>query len=553
MENQVILKKLNESDFKGQTRELFFNPKETVITGRNGVGKTSVLRAFSWLLTGKTDASGKVNSELFDNTKELSPATPPAIVSAVIEIDGKEHELRRTAVAKFTRPKGSVEYVKASSDDYRFQIDGMPYTATDFGAWVEYNIAPLSALPVMLMGETFALACENDRMKARKMLTDVVGEKTPDMGKYAEIAKELEDAGSVEVLLLKYREIIRTCNSDLDRIPTEIQVNRMKSEEIRGAVDAETNAEPELKSLDAEIQRLTSAIEKKNVEANEANKEARSILERKNQLLATINQRHLNESKEQSYIDALKSEEVELQKRLETKCPNCGYVLNQDPNTAARLAEVQKLFVERTQNLQQSKMETAKIESEHNKLFVPQVFEVNTQAEQEAIAVANQKKSELLSKVSADGARKAELKACETAIETLQNQQREAGMLLAATERKKMLVDKYQQECAELLSADINNRMTNTKIQMFEIQKNGERKPSCVITNAQGVKYSTLNFSARILANIEISKLFCSIYGVSVPRFVDECSVFDSYNMPKCEDAQMIYIRCSDDQNLTVL
>jgi hypothetical protein len=118
---------------------------------------------------------------------------------------------------------------------------------------------------------------------------------------------------------------------------------------------------------------------------------------------------------------------------------------------------------------------------------------------------------------------------------------------------KKMKLDEYSQKCAELLSGEVNSLMSGTKIQMFDVQKNGERKPSCIITNNEGVKYSTLNFSARILANIEISRLFCHLLDVSVPCFVDECSVFDSNHLPTIDGTQMIYMRCSDDQKLVVL
>jgi hypothetical protein len=104
-----------------------------------------------------------------------------------------------------------------------------------------------------------------------------------------------------------------------------------------------------------------------------------------------------------------------------------------------------------------------------------------------------------------------------------------------------------------MLSKAVNGNLKDTRIQMFETLKNGEQKPSCIITDKQGVKYSTLNFSARMLCNVEIARMFCRLLDVNLPCFVDECSVFDSKHLPIIDGTQMIYMRCSDDQKLVVL
>ena len=80
---------------------------------------------------------------------------------------------------------------------------------------------------------------------------------------------------------------------------------------------------------------------------------------------------------------------------------------------------------------------------------------------------------------------------------------------------------------------------------MYSRQKDGEMKPDCVIEGLDGIKYSTMNNSARIKVALEIQDMFCKHYGLSMPVFVDEASIFDSYNIPQF-DAQTIYLYASN-------
>ena len=85
---KIKIKSLRMSDWKAQNREVFFNDGITTISGKNGTGKSSVYKAFCWLLTGYTDPINVKNHELFDSSVELTQDTPVAVVSAVFDIDG---------------------------------------------------------------------------------------------------------------------------------------------------------------------------------------------------------------------------------------------------------------------------------------------------------------------------------------------------------------------------------------------------------------------------------------------------------------------------------
>lgn len=400
---KVILESIALENWKGQNTEVAFKGEKTTITGRNGCGKSTIFKSFVWLLTGRTDAFTGKNNELYDNTKPITADTPPAMVFADLSIDGKRHSLGRSAKPKYKRPKGSTELVRESSDEYKYWVDGMEYTATDYSSWVSHNIADTDMLSCCLDGAFFAELAENERQKASETLIALLASNGYDIGRY-------EDGSTPE--------------------------------ERRKALKANARKlETETKTLPAQI------------------------LSCENMLNAFCEHTH---------------EEEDV-------CPTCGRAIKR------------------------------KKEKESVKSF-------------EAVK-----------------------KEAQEQIDGMRFRMKQAGTELAETEKELVLVEQYAQQCANALSDNVNNSLVYSKLQMFEVQKNGETKPSCTIMSRDGVKYSTLNFSARLIVNIEISRFFCRLLGINMPCFVDECSVFDSKHLPIIDGTQMIYMRCSDDQKLVVL
>jgi hypothetical protein len=109
----------------------------------------------------------------------------------------------------------------------------------------------------------------------------------------------------------------------------------------------------------------------------------------------------------------------------------------------------------------------------------------------------------------------------------------------------------YIEERANIISNKINSRLGGCQVRMFNIQKNGERTPDCVLTDKDGVNYATLSTSAKIRVNIDVQELFRSHYGVQLMTWVDECSIFDSQHLPK-PDGQCCYLFAGDSPTLVV-
>lgn len=557
----ITIKSISLKEWKGRNIEINFNQDQpTTITGRNGIGKTSVMKAFLWLLTGRTDANGKINSELFDNTKELSPDTPIAVVTATIDIDGMEHTLARSAEAKFTRKKGEVEPTKADSDKYTFSVDGLPYTATDYNGWVTAQICNVGLLPTCILGETFSNFTENDRKKAREVLTNLIGEMQPEASKYPAIEKDLEMHKPDDLVKLLNTNI-KAATEELNQVPVKISVHRDNLNLLKEADDNEdADYDAQINDINEQLSAVREKMNNKTKEANETNKKAQELAEKKRNLQAQSDEA-------QKECEEWMTKQNEYERNIETltaiiengksACPTCGTLLDLSEDELNEKKAQLDCYKEQLTIAHEKVMDkdalAYNLEKEANAIVVPEFVTPDTTEEQNEI----QRLNDLLAEVKANKAiadnRKTQIAAEEAAIETLEASRKELGAKLAQNERKKIAADKYVQDAAEMLSEAVNGNLKDTRIQMFETLKNGEQKPSCIITDKQGVKYSTLNFSARMLCNVEIAKMFCRLLDVNLPCFVDECSVFDSKHLPVIDGTQMVYMRCSDDQKLVVL
>lgn len=221
----VILKELTISNWRSLNLNVRFNGTSNEIKGANGVGKSSLQNAWNWLLHGYCEPNQPKNHELFDNKVEITNETPIASVKAVIAIGDLEYTIEKTAQAKFTRKRGSGEYVKDTSDLYKYLIDNIEYSLTNWNEWIEKNITDCQMLQYCVDGRFFATLCEEDRTQARKMLEVLSGEvKEEDFkGDYTLLKEDFAKGYSVEQIEEKTKNTIKPLNERLDNIPAIIE------------------------------------------------------------------------------------------------------------------------------------------------------------------------------------------------------------------------------------------------------------------------------------------------------------------------------------------
>lgn len=263
---QIILKQISLENFKGNSRKANFGDSVNRISGRNRSGKTTLFKAWCWLLTGYSDANTALNADLYDNRFEVSKDTPTACVEAVVLIDGLEYKLKRTATAKFTRKRGTTIDEKAPSDDYKFYIDDIERNATDFKAWLSENIADEDMLRFLLGGDFFIKNIFDDKKKARRIIESVVGSVGPEdmKGDYS-LIKDLMERYSIEDIEKQATNMAKAINERLTEIPTLIdnaqtEIAELEQTDFKALSRAISQKEKERTDTEHQISDLAASI-----------------------------------------------------------------------------------------------------------------------------------------------------------------------------------------------------------------------------------------------------------------------------------------------------
>lgn len=136
-------------------------------------------------------------------------------------------------------------------------------------------------------------------------------------------------------------------------------------------------------------------------------------------------------------------------------------------------------------------------------------------------------------------------------IDLLVKENKALACTLVEMEGDKAVADELIEEIAEIVSKKVNSLLDGYKIQMYDIQKNGDRVPNCNITDMDGVKFATLSNSARLRANIAVQNMFRKVLDVDMITWIDESSIFDSEHLPK-PDGQACYLFAGESDTLVV-
>ena len=256
---EIKLQKIQLSNFKSLNIEVEFNDGATKISGKNGIGKTSIASAFYWLLSSYTSPFVPKNFALFDDRVELTHETPLAKVKAWLKVGEYDYTIEKTAEAKFTRSKGSSEWVKASSDTYTVYIDEIETSATHYNEWIEVNICPAAMLPYLLSGEFFTALIDDNKNKAREILSSLVGEVKPEdfKGDYSSIAEMLGRYSASDIVEMS-RKKKKPLEERQNVIPVEIDRKEERLSELR-AMDF-TATEKEIEKIKGEIEAIDGLL-----------------------------------------------------------------------------------------------------------------------------------------------------------------------------------------------------------------------------------------------------------------------------------------------------
>lgn len=121
----LTLKTMDLTDFKGVNSKHYDFANKTVVSGKNGLGKTTMADAFYWLLTDKNYSLASNPNIRPSDGRECIPT-----VRLLVEIDGSELELAKMQKARYSKPDAEGKRKVTLSNAY--EINSVEYTERDF-------------------------------------------------------------------------------------------------------------------------------------------------------------------------------------------------------------------------------------------------------------------------------------------------------------------------------------------------------------------------------------------------------------------------------------
>jgi len=367
------------------------------VRGTNGVGKTTLATAFSWLVTGK-DSRGSADFEV----KTLTSAGEALhnlehAVTAVLEVDGELVTLRRALVEVWTKKRGSTRE-EFTGHETRFWIDGVPCgTKREFEERVD-QLVPLAAWRELTNPDAWHSqhwqkrrqdllsicgdVSDADVIAARPDLADlpeVLGKRTPDEHKRVVEARRREINAELKALPARIDEVQRQLDqlpvedeAELDRLVTVAREARSQAAaevaQLRaGGGDAAAErrrlakVEAALTDLDLKGQR---EHQRRLAEAEHARDACRRELDeaehRRDRLLAQADDLDAEATALEPKVQLLRDEYARIRARefdgahVEDSCPACGQALPPDRVAAAHAKAVEEFNARKARELEEN-------------------------------------------------------------------------------------------------------------------------------------------------------------------------------------------------------
>ena len=279
---KLILSKLHIRDFKKINDLTIDFAQQTTIAGTNGVGKSTIFDAYTWLLYGKNshdqqdfsikrlDSDGKVIHNLV------------ASVRGVFILDKDVIELERRYKEKWTKKRGN-EHEELTGHTTEYFIDQIPKSKSEFDTYVKGmisdTIAKVISSPLYF----------NEKMKwqeRREILTSIAGDTTPeDVLNFA--PAEFKSANELLALL----EARKSLTDEKTRIASERKRLKEQLEGIAPKIEELTSmAVTELDANELHARRVSFDVTKHRINTQlesiaEQNKvEQQKVIDSNNQL-----------------------------------------------------------------------------------------------------------------------------------------------------------------------------------------------------------------------------------------------------------------------------
>lgn len=643
------MKSVNFTHFYIENFGKFQNPVQhelghrTIISGQNGIGKSTIKRSIMYTL-GCSDENGKEISGIRPHDEIGVDIDGLTTISELgISVGGTENTLRKTYFQKKNRQgeytgESDTQYfidgvrknTKKSYDDFiqSFLPDSVCINAQEFfkkdtagrramlGLFSKHTDADIIAEnPEFeeLSGKLSANTAQDLKKSFRERINGTKGRNAQEglEDKLTKIIHQIEfEEAKKKVIDIAELELQR--NAIIDQIKAvesqEIDVSNQYEEydklsqgildlkfELNGIQQkANQNLEERRRSLNAEITSLE----------RESNSLARDIISTKDE----IENLEYCIQKNTAHLESIRKQWMEENNRVfdenSLACPYCGQEYPEEKKNQLRddfethkAEKLKSLTDEGTKgrkiidkdkaeldelkkklpDLENKKSEIdAKIdESEKQYNALPSSIDISDREDVKSIEQQITEKEEAMNHMSDASAIRQELsdkkselqrdlievdmkfKAVEEnnriddTIVCLKEQQVANSQEIADLQRQIDLIEQFEHQKAEILEQDVNENFDYIQVKMHEKQVNGEWKEVCQIL-VNGTNYdSGLNYSDRLLAEIDLCRGFQRMHDVQAPILLDNAESINEMRIPDIEN-QLIIFKVSEDEELKV-
>lgn len=329
---KIEVREIRLTDFKGQQEKRIEFGHRTVVSGKNGCGKTTLVDAFMWAFCDK-DYSLKSNPDIRpDDGRECLPRVDIDLV-----IDGKPVSVAKFQKRTESKPKDGKPGKVALSNKY--ELNGVPKAERDFKADLKERGFDFDNFLMLSHMEIFTDLKDADARKILFSMSDGAGKSD------LEIAKTVPDCAELVPLLETYKaDEIKTMNSatlkkaeeQLKAIPNQIiGMEQSKVDTDVAELELQKNA----------LQEQISDLEKQITQAgNEKAGEIKAELAGLRTKLLEIDSKAKADLLEQKSSVCNKVSSLELDRNIKTS------ELNRKTSTLESLRAQKKELLEKLQN-----------------------------------------------------------------------------------------------------------------------------------------------------------------------------------------------------------
>lgn len=277
---KATIKRISLENFKGVKSATYqLNGKNVSVIGQNATGKTTIADSLWWLLFNKDSAGNEKFSirPLDSNGKQIDNVE--ICVSAVLDIDGEEMELKKAQKQNWVKKRGTSE-IALQGNVNSCEVDGYPKSEKEYKECVA-GISEEELFKIL----TNPFYLPNLKWNEQRSRIIVLADDIPDVEvasqseKFAGLLPDLEKAKSTDDIKKKYKKALNEWNKKQAELPVRID------EAEKQKVDIDVAELKLLKnSLDEQISENKAKQEDVSKEFEEQQKASDGILELKFEL-----------------------------------------------------------------------------------------------------------------------------------------------------------------------------------------------------------------------------------------------------------------------------